>query len=95
VRGLTVGGETMATSLSISGGGGASFVGFYSTLSSDPLYSISVSQKSEEYLGFGIGEFGIHGYVIPEPSASALLTGLGLLGAALLRRARKLSHCAD
>ncbi|HOA61066.1 MAG: hypothetical protein KA191_02005 [Verrucomicrobia bacterium] len=95
VRGLTVGGEAIATLLSISGGGGASFVGFYSTLASDPLYSVSVRQNSEEYLGFGIGEFGIHGYVIPEPGAGGLLTGLGLLGAALLRRARRVPHCAD
>ncbi|MCP5527327.1 MAG: hypothetical protein H7A47_11070 [Verrucomicrobiales bacterium] len=78
------------TGLSISGGGGARYVGFYTDDPTDPLASIQIATTTEPFLGFGMGEFTIN--VIPEPGASAVLTGGLLLGAALAGRRRILAQ---
>jgi hypothetical protein len=75
-----------AVTQSVDGNGGASYFGFYGT-AGDQIVSITVSDPSND---FAIGQFGISGSVIPEPSSVVLLGvgAVGLLGCAWRRRKR-------
>ena len=65
--------------LDIDGNSGARYVGFYTD---SPAYEslkwVYVLQNSGESDGFAVGEFGINGTVVPEPST--YLAGLLVLG---------------
>lgn len=67
------------TLLDIDGNSGARYVGFYTdSPSTEALKWVYVLQTTGESDGFAVGEFGINGTVVPEPSTC--LAGLLLLG---------------
>lgn len=83
--------EAVTQTLSISGNGGASFVGFYSDDVMDPISFVFVKQTDGFADGFAVGEFAINELGqpgVPEPWAYGLISSVGLLGFAALRRAR-------
>lgn len=88
VSAMSVGGKSASTSMVISGGNGAKYVGLYTDDPADALQSVAIRMTTEEFLGFGIGEFGINVRLIPESGAWALLTATGLVGFTAWRRLR-------
>jgi hypothetical protein len=84
---FTVQSASASVTTQIEGKGGASYFGFYTDDTSDPLITIRVTQDPGSSDGFAVGEFMINGVGVPDAGFGALELCLGLCALAGMRRA--------